>query len=285
MLIRLSDFFFFFFFPEISDNRHISAVGSGPEPMRPPCLHPMAPLTSSPSCASCSRLVEKITELEGRISILYHIQEAEQLMDTITFGPAITNTNCPREPDTRLPAATAEVAAPPESSVIAHLRPADSPPPPTSIPDDSWLRLGAKPKSLVSSTPSHHESWKLVGGDGRGRGRQSPPAPHNYNYNIQLENKYELLNLHDLQSPSPLLHLLCHPWGRSGPLGRPSSLLHPFPTAPRAGLAAPYRFLHLHRGVLLPASLLAPTLPLRHHRSGPLHLPLPPYPHSSLETQ
>jgi len=211
----------------------------------------MAPLTSSPSCASCSRLVEKITELEGRISTLYHIQEAEQLLDTITFGPAITITTCTREPDTRLPAATAEVAAPPESSVTAHLRPADSPPPPTSIPDDSWLRLGAKPKALVSSTPFHHESWKLVGGVGRGRGRRSPPASHNYNHNIQLENKYELLNLHDF----PPLTAVPQP---------PSS-----PPLPSLGSV---RF---SRSPQLPPPSISHRSPRRVRRSIPLFTPAP----------
>ena len=63
-------------------------------------------------------------------------------------------------------------------------------PPPATAPNDSWLRLGAKPKALVSSTPSCHKSRKLVGGRGRGDG---PLLQPHYNYNIQLKNKYELL--------------------------------------------------------------------------------------------
>ena len=50
----------------------------------------MAPLTSPSGCVSCSQLADKIVELEGRISTLYQIQEAERLMDTITFNPAHT---------------------------------------------------------------------------------------------------------------------------------------------------------------------------------------------------
>ncbi|XP_044076107.1 uncharacterized protein LOC122887197 isoform X1 [Siniperca chuatsi] len=56
------------------------------------------------------------------------------------------------------------------------------------------LLVGAKAKALVSSSPSHHKSWKLVGARSR-RGRCSPPTcPH---YDIQLENKYNILNLQD----------------------------------------------------------------------------------------
>lgn len=133
----------------------------------------------------CTPLVDKITELDGWMSTLYQIQEAEQLLDSITFSPAITNATCSNEPG-----AAVEAASLPESCVTAHQRTADTLPPPATAPNDSWLRLGAKPKALVSSTPSCHKSRKLVGGGGRGDG---PLLQPHYNYNIQLKNKYELL--------------------------------------------------------------------------------------------
>ncbi|XP_075942749.1 cytosolic phospholipase A2 gamma-like [Anarhichas minor] len=103
----------------------------------------MAPLTSPSDCVSCARLVDKITELEGRISTLYRIQEAENLMDTIIFGPAQTDTASDRVHDS--------IASSPAAAA----------PPPVTVPEASWLWLGAKPKALVSSTPSHHEPWSL----------------------------------------------------------------------------------------------------------------------------
>ena len=142
--------------------------------------------TCLPGCVSCARLIDTITELEGWISTLYQIQEAEQILDTITFGPAITNKTCSGKPN----ATSVEVTSHPESSVTIHQGPADTPPPVTT-PNDYWLRLRAKPKTLISSTPSHHKLRKLFGG--RRRGRRSPPAASIY-YNIHLKNKNELLN-------------------------------------------------------------------------------------------
>lgn len=52
----------------------------------------MATLTSI-YCVSCAHLAAKIAELEERISTLYKIREAEQLMDTIIFGPLHPDTN------------------------------------------------------------------------------------------------------------------------------------------------------------------------------------------------
>lgn len=52
----------------------------------------MAPITSLPTCVSCAHFADKNAELEGRISMLYQIQEAEKFMDAIIFGPTQTNT-------------------------------------------------------------------------------------------------------------------------------------------------------------------------------------------------
>ncbi|KAK9542102.1 hypothetical protein VZT92_002095 [Zoarces viviparus] len=137
----------------------------------------MAPLTSPSDCVSCARLVDKITELEGRISTLYRIQYAESLMDTVIIGPAQTDTASDRVHDSI--ASSAAAAAPP----------------PVTAPEASWLRLGAKPKALVSSTPSHHEPWSVVSARSSRRGRHRSPAPHGFN--IQLKNGYDALALND----------------------------------------------------------------------------------------
>ncbi|KAL7382219.1 hypothetical protein ABVT39_018767 [Epinephelus coioides] len=75
-----------------------------------PCHHTynMAPLTSPSGCVSCAYLAEKTLELEGRISTLYKIQEAEKLLDTIVFRPAQTDTNSGLEPDATTPTTAAE---------------------------------------------------------------------------------------------------------------------------------------------------------------------------------
>ncbi|TNN80454.1 hypothetical protein EYF80_009193 [Liparis tanakae] len=74
--------------------------------------------------------------LEGRISTLYRIEDAEKLMDTIIFSPAQTDNLRP--------------------SLCHHL------PAPITVPEASCVRLGAEPKALVSATPSHHELWSFV---------------------------------------------------------------------------------------------------------------------------
>lgn len=53
----------------------------------------MPPVTSPSRCDSCLRLTQKISELEGRISILYQIKDEEWLRDSlITMGPPATTT-------------------------------------------------------------------------------------------------------------------------------------------------------------------------------------------------
>lgn len=70
------------------------------------------------------------------------------------------DTTCVREPDSTAPCpagGAVEAASPPKSGVILHCLAVDAPTPVTVL-HDSWLRLEAKPKDLVSSTPSHHKS-------------------------------------------------------------------------------------------------------------------------------
>lgn len=119
---------------------------------------------------------------------------SRKLLDSITFGPAHTDTTYAREP-APCPAADALL--------------------PVTAPDNSWRWLGARPKALVSSTTSHQERWSLVSARGRRRRHFSHAPPHFSHapphYNRQLENKYDILDQHDFTPlaakslpPSPL---------------------------------------------------------------------------------
>ncbi|KAL7371653.1 hypothetical protein ABVT39_002793 [Epinephelus coioides] len=144
----------------------------------------MAPLTSPPGCVSCTRLADRITELEQRISSLHQIREAELQMDTIIFGPAQSES----------PSATCPVtdAASPLAFDVTAPGPAAAVPSPNTNPDDTWIQQGAKPKFLPSSTPCEPASWTPVAP----RRKRCPP-PHAEHHNIQLENRYNILNVHD----------------------------------------------------------------------------------------
>ena len=167
----------------------------------------MTPLTSTPACESCVGLSEKIAELEQRISTLYKIREEERYSDSIIFGPAqapVTTAEdladtAPYLPDAATPPAATStppaVTAPAAASVSA----------PVTVPQDAWLRLGAKPKALVSSTPTqpetHPQPWVVVG-DQKKRGRLSKPPVHaSVTQDIQSVNRYDVL---DLQEFPPL---------------------------------------------------------------------------------
>ena len=160
----------------------------------------MAPTFSS-GCDSCAHLAVKIAELEGRISTLYQIREAELLMDTITFGPTQTDSICPSVsgssasgPD--VTPVAAEATAPPAPAAAAAANPPDT------AADNSWIGHEAKRKVPISSTPSVPQPWSQV--TVRRKGGYSPRAPR---YNIQLENKFAPLGSptahEEPQHPSP----------------------------------------------------------------------------------
>ena len=67
-------------------------------------------------------------------------------------------------------------------------------PPLVIAPDESWTQLGAKPKAMVSSTPSHQEPWSQVDVHSRGGRHSSLALPH---YNIEQDNRYNILDFHD----------------------------------------------------------------------------------------
>ncbi|XP_029924039.1 uncharacterized protein LOC115371064 [Myripristis murdjan] len=152
-------------------------------------IYIMAPLTSPSGCTSCSRLAEKIAELEGRITTLHQIRDAEALMDTITFNRPQTDSLCApgsvAAPDAAssgpVSALKAGEATTPPSVPAA----ASSNPPPDAISDDTWIRQGARPRALTSSTPSGPEPWCLV--PASGNGGPSSRTPHR---SIQLVNKF-----------------------------------------------------------------------------------------------
>ena len=80
---------------------------------------------------------QKISELEGRISVLYQIQHDEQLLDSlVTMGPAAASSTA-SEMDSTVPCLDLSAAQPP----------------------NHWIKLGAKPKAPASSTPSQKELW------------------------------------------------------------------------------------------------------------------------------
>lgn len=136
----------------------------------------MAPLTSPPGCESCFSLSERIAELEKRISTLYKIQKAERHLDTIIFSPVQANATSTEDLATTAhysggagtspagPATSLSAASTPPAEVPAPA--ADSFPASVTFPEDPWLRLGAKPKAPVSSTPAHPEPhlqpWSVV---------------------------------------------------------------------------------------------------------------------------
>lgn len=155
----------------------------------------MAPLTSPSGCTSCSFLAEKIAALEQRISTLHQIREAELLMDTIVFRSTQPELESSTSPVSDVAPA---VAASLPTSGVSSPDQAAAAPPPIAEPDVPFSRQGAKPKTLTSSTPCQPPSWTLVAPRNR-RGRQPPQAPL---YNIQLENKYDILDLHDFPLPA-----------------------------------------------------------------------------------
>lgn len=118
----------------------------------------MPPLTSQSGCESCSHLTQKISELEGRISVIYQIREDEKTIDSmVSFCPAPTMT---------VPCAVSASTQP-------------------GVP---WNELGAKPKALANSTPLL-EPWTVAGNR---RGRRSSHAPPSQG--IKPINRFEILD-------------------------------------------------------------------------------------------
>ena len=145
-------------------------------------------------------------------------------MDTIVFAlprPDVTGTPRPGLPASPpdlaaavtaasppdLAAADAASSSPPEpavgrlasspGSVSVRRDPTAAPPPP--MHDVSWTKLGARPKAPVSSTPSRQEHWSQV----RHRTGKTKPPPQAPVFDLQLENRYNILDLDDFPPLPP----------------------------------------------------------------------------------
>ena len=106
----------------------------------------MPPLSSPAGCDGCARLSQKISELEGRISVLYQIKDDEDLLDSLLATTQAIST--------RLDGSLPRTAA-------------------TAVHDkDHWPRLGANPKAREvccsdSTKGSPEQQILCVGGAGR----------------------------------------------------------------------------------------------------------------------
>lgn len=186
----------------------------------------MAPLTSPSGCANCTVLIEKVTELERRISTLYTLREAELQMDTIIFRttPQVSVSSSPNQP-TRPSSAPADDSSlsPPGVTAPDGAAAASELPPPISSSEHSWIRQGAKPKSITTSTPRDPASWTLVA-PRSGRSQQPPDSLH---HTVHLNNRYDALARQDFtlkkdtKTPQLLSPLSTNPLSLQTPSQRP----------------------------------------------------------------
>ncbi|KAJ8385079.1 hypothetical protein AAFF_G00193000 [Aldrovandia affinis] len=95
----------------------------------------MAPLTDHPDCPGCLRLSQRIVELEGRVTTLRGIREDEGLLDSL-LQAAVT-----------------------QASVNATIQLPSTNTGTTVLAENGWHGLGAKPKSIVCSTPHDPKPW------------------------------------------------------------------------------------------------------------------------------
>ncbi|CAJ1053404.1 unnamed protein product [Xyrichtys novacula] len=138
----------------------------------------MTPLTSPTGCQSCAKnQQENHRTQEHRIFNLYQIQDAEKQLDTILFGPATKSSSAGEMDNTTPYDPSPATAAPVLSSDQA----------PDVAATNCWLRLGAKPKALVSSTPTHPEPQLRRRGGNISLQRTDCPV-------IQLQNRYDIFN-------------------------------------------------------------------------------------------
>lgn len=190
------------------------------------------------SCVGCINSSKRISELEGRISILHQIREDEQLLDSMLEAASIHK-----------PAAN--VANDASAKNITHRELDDEQ---TRIWDgkathstssamlqDQWPVLGAKPKALICSTPIqvHANAWSKV--PVRNSKRCSTPPPGEEI--LQLSNRFQALDLEGLSLPECPTSLLPDPPAASHRPGSPlrpragASTLRP-PPPPRPSAAA-----------------------------------------------
>lgn len=167
--------------------------------------------TSPPRCDGCLRLTQKVSVLEGRISVLYSIQEDERFLNSLCEASKILRDDLgdsviPEKPAPEEPApgdADPTPSAPPPVG-------ADSPDPevflgrvagtsammeldkavPWVQPEERWTREGAKSKQLLtSSTP---DPWSLAG-RGHPRGKLIPQV-YQYAPPVLTANPFSVLD-------------------------------------------------------------------------------------------
>ncbi|KAJ3590571.1 hypothetical protein NHX12_008521 [Muraenolepis orangiensis] len=197
-------------------------------------------LTSPPGCDSCLRLTQKVSELEGRISILCRIREDEKTLDSILSFCPVPEIGVEREMDPTVPCV---VPAPTQSR-------------------NPWDERGAKPRALANSTPLP-EPW-IEPGNRRGRRSSRVPLPSRH---IKLTNRFAVLDEEEFpyldgRSSSFMVHSTASVGQRSHMVA-PRSLKPDFPSArARSGLIHPPSADHLVRdhSPAPPASLSEPSL-------------------------
>lgn len=144
----------------------------------------MPPLTPD-ECENCRRLAQTVTDLEARISTLLRIREDETFIDAVITVGAISAVTPHVELDTTIPAAQTTV---------------------DPRREDGWLLQGAKPKSIISSTPSQKALPE------RNRGKKAlprDPSPCHLN----LSNRYAVLQAEDFPPLPAAAHPAMPPWG------------------------------------------------------------------------
>ncbi|KAJ3593651.1 hypothetical protein NHX12_005985 [Muraenolepis orangiensis] len=180
------------------------------------------------------RLTQKVSELEGRIYVLYRIREDEKTLDSIlSFCPA-------PEMGVSVPCV---VSAPTQSR-------------------NPWDERGAKPRALANST-SLPEPW-IEPGNRRGRRSSRVPLPSRH---IKPTNRFAVLDEEEFpyldgRSSSFMVHSTASVGQRSHMVA-PRSLKPDFPSArARSGLIHPPSADHLVRdhSPAPPASLSEPSL-------------------------
>ncbi|KAJ8333773.1 hypothetical protein SKAU_G00410920 [Synaphobranchus kaupii] len=153
-------------------------------------------IQNSSHCENCNELKERISVLEGRISVLHSIKEDELFLESLleSRGADAASLLCPK----------AEL---PVSGVVS----------------EEWPRMGARPK--ICSTPATTDSWTNVPlGRRRGRRTSLPLVPKE----LRLTNAFQALDglsqpLGELQD----LSTLRDPAAAGGPCAPPGAAAPP----------------------------------------------------------
>lgn len=221
----------------------------------------MPSLSSPPESPYCVCMSQKITELQGRLSLLYQIKEDEQFIDSLVTN--ITN-------------------------VMAGVENSTGPCPANTQPEAPWHQLGAKPKAPICSTPQQTRPW-IAAPKSKHRGRHRQLSCPLQPQPLPTENRFITLDELDdtslagsppLFSPEPPA-ALCPP---SPPSASPELPVVQPPSRSRVGppkANARYQLLKAavrrsaSKKAISPADLPAPTK----KANSPADIPVPLPPH------